>query len=182
MLNSVRSFIRYNSLSMTSKLRPNEDYKSQQNTTMSIYKIKEMLDTMKAKKNTVHFFVKYEESFVCFAFGFTSSLPSALRLITREVISTSKSIDDSGADVDVVGLAAVDVVGLEAVEIVGLEAVDTVGLAPVGVVCLVTVDVDVVVLVKFSDSRAVLTIDVVSVSSISLEFRIPLSIEICFSL
>ena len=138
--------------------------------------------TMKAKKNTVHFFVKYQESFVCFAFGFTSSLPSALSLITREVISTSKSIDDSGADVDVVGLAAVDVVGLEAVEIVGLEAVDTVGLAPVGVVCLVTVDVDVVVLVKFSDSRAVLTIDVVSVSSISLEFRIPLSIEICFSL
>ena len=130
--------------------------------------------TMKAKKNTVHFFVKYQESFVCFAFGFTSSLPSALSLITREVISTSKSIDDSGADVDVVGLAAVDVVGL--------EAVDTVGLAPVGVVCLVTVDVDVVVLVKFSDSSAVLTIDVVSVSSISLEFRIPLSIEICFSL
>ena len=130
--------------------------------------------TMKAKKNTVHFFVKYQESFVCFAFGFTSSLPSALSLITREVISTSKSIDDSGADVDVVGLAAVDVVGL--------EAVDTVGLAPVGVVCLVTVDVDVVVLVKFSDSRGVLTIDVVSVSSISLEFRIPLSIEICFSL
>ena len=139
---------------MTSKLRPNEDYKSQQNTTMSIYKIKEMLDTMKAKKNTVHFFVKYEESFVCFAFGFTSSLPSALRLITREVISTSKSIDDSGADVDVVGLAAVDVVGL--------EAVDAVGLAAVGVVCLVTVDVDVVVLVIFSDSRAVVTIDVVS--------------------
>ena len=139
---------------MTSKLQPNEDYKSQQNTTMSIYKIKEMLDTMKAKKNTVHFFVKYEESFVCFAFGFTSSLPSALRLITREVISTSKSIDDSGADVDVVGLAAVDVVGL--------EAVDAVGLAAVGVVCLVTVDVDVVVLVIFSDSRAVVTIDVVS--------------------
>ena len=113
-----------------------------------------MLDTMKAKKNTVHFFVKYEESFVCFAFGFTSSLPSALRLITREVISTSKSIDDSGADVDVVGLAAVDVVGL--------EAVDAVGLAAVGVVCLVTVDVDVAVLVIFSDSRAVVTIDVVS--------------------
>ena len=98
-----------------------------------------MLDTKKAKKNTVHFFVKYEESFVCFAFGFTSSLPSALRLITRKVISTSKSIDD------IVGLAAVDVVGLEANEIVGLEAVDTVGLAAVGVVCLVTVDVDVVV-------------------------------------
>ena len=100
---------------------------------------------MKAKKNTVHFFVKYEESFVCFAFGFTSSLPSALRLITREVISTSKSIDDSGADVDVVGLAAVDVVGLaavevvgsEAVDVVGLEAVDVAGLAAVGVVCLV---------------------------------------------
>ena len=110
--------------------------------------------TMKAKKNTVHFFVKYQESFVCFAFGFTSSLPSALSLITREVISTSKSIDDSGADVDVVGLAAVDVVGL--------EAVDAVGLAAVGVVCLVTVDVDVVVLVIFSDSRAVVTIDVVS--------------------
>ena len=98
-----------------------------------------MLDTMKVKKNTVHFFVKYEESFVCFAFGFTSSLPSALRLITREVISTSKSIDDSGVDVDVVGLAAVDVVGV----------------AAVSVVCLVTVDVDVVVLVIFSDSRAV---------------------------
>ena len=64
-----------------------------------------MLDTMKAKKNTVHFFVKYEESFVCFPFGFTSSPPSALRLITREVISTSKSIDDSGTDVDVVGLS-----------------------------------------------------------------------------
>ena len=110
--------------------------------------------TMKAKKNTVHFFVKYQESFVCFAFGFTSSLPSALSLITREVISTSKSIDDSGADVDVVGLAAVDVVGL--------EAVDAVGLAAVGVVCLVTVDVDVAVLVIFSDSRAVVTIDVVS--------------------
>ena len=108
-----------------------------------------MLDTMKAKKNTVHFFVKYEESFVCFAFGFTSSLPSALRLITREVISTSKSIDDSGADVDVVGLAAVDVVGL--------EAVDVVGVAAVGVVCLVTIDVDVVVLVIFSDSRAVVS-------------------------
>ena len=61
-------------------------------------------------------------------------------------ISTSKSIDDSGAEVDVVGLAAVDVVGLEAV----------------GIVCLVTVDVDVVVLVIFSDSRAVVTIDVVS--------------------
>ena len=58
-----------------------------------------MLDTMKAKKNTVHFLVKYEESFVCFAFGFTSSLPSALRLIIQ-VISTSKSIDDSGAVVD----------------------------------------------------------------------------------
>ena len=96
---------------------------------------------MKAKKNTVHFFVKYEESFVCFAFGFTSSLPSALRLITREVISTSKSIDDSGVDVDVVGLAAVDVVGV----------------AAVSVVCLVTVDVDVVVLVIFSDSRAVVS-------------------------
>ena len=145
---------------------------------MSLYKIKEMLDTMKAKKTTVHFFVKYEESFVCFAFGFRSSLPSALRLITREVISTSKSIDDSASDVDVVGLAAVDVVGLaavhvvalEAADIVGLKAVDTVGLAAVGVVCLVTVDADVVVLLKFSDSRAVVTIDVVSVSSISLEF------------
>ena len=88
---------------------------------MSIYKTKEMLDTMKAKKNTVHFFVKYEESFVCFAFCFTSSLPSALRLITREVISTLKSIDDSGADVDVVGLVAVDVVGLEAIDVVGLR-------------------------------------------------------------
>ena len=128
-----------------------------------------MLDTMKAKKNTVHFFVKYEESFVCFAFGFTSSLPSALRLITQ-VISTSKSIDDSAAGVDFVGFAAVDVVGsaaadvvgLEAVDVVGLEAVDVVGLAAVGVVCLVTVDVDVVVLVIFSDSRAVVTIDVVS--------------------
>ena len=137
-----------------------------------------MLDTMKAKKNTVHFFVKYEESFVCFAFGFTSSLPSALRLITREVTSTSKSIDDSVADVDVVGLAAVDVVGLAAVDVVGLEAVDiagfeavdVVGLVAVGVAGLVTVDVDVVVLVTFSDSRAVVTIDVVSVSSISLEF------------
>ena len=127
---------------MTSKLRPNEDYKSQQNTTMSIYKIKEMLDTMKAKKNTVHFFVKYEESFVCFAFDFTSWLLSALRLITREVISTSKSIDDSSADVDVVGLVAVDVVGLAAVDVVGLEAADVVGLAVVGVVYLVTVDVD----------------------------------------
>ena len=113
-----------------------------------------MLDTMKAKKNTVHFFVKYEESFVCFAFSFTFSLPSALCLITREVISTSKLMDDSSADVDVVGLAAV--------EIVGLEAVDVVGLAAVCVVCLVTVDVDVVVLVTFSDSRAVVTIDVVS--------------------
>ena len=137
-----------------------------------------MLDTMKAKKNTVHFFVKYEESFVCFAFGFTSSLPSALLSITREVISTSKSIDDSVADVDVVGLAAVDVVGLAAVDVVGLEAVDivgfkavdVVGLVAVGVVGLVTVDVDVAVLVTFSDSRAVVTIDVVSVSSISLEF------------
>ena len=137
---------------------------------MSIYKIKEMLDTMKAKKNTVHFFVKYEESFICFAFGFTSLLPSALLLITREVISTSKSIDDFGADVnvvglvavDVVGLAAVDVFGLEAVDVVGLEAVDVVGLAAVDVVCLVAVDVDVVVLVIFSDSRAVVTIDVVS--------------------
>ena len=121
---------------------------------MSIYKIKEMLDTMKAKKNTVHFFVKYEESFVCFAFGFISSLLSASHLVTRGVISTSKSIDDSGADVDVVDLVAVDVVGLEAVDVVGLAAVD--------VVCLVAVDVDVVVLVIFSDSRAVVTIDVVS--------------------
>ena len=129
-----------------------------------------MLDTMKAKKNRVHFFVKYEESFVCLAFGFTSSLPSALCLITREVISTSKSIDDSGADVDVVGLAAVDLVGLEVVDVVGLEvvdvvdleSVDVVGLAAVDVVCLVAVDVDVVVLVIFSDSRAVVTIDVVS--------------------
>ena len=129
---------------------------------MSIYKIKEMLDTMKAKKNTVHFFVKYEERFVCFAFSFTSSLPSALCLITQELISTSKSIDDSGADVDVVGLAAVDVVSLVAVDIVGLKAVDVVGLKAVGVVCLVTVDVDVVVFVIFSDSRAVVTIDVVS--------------------
>ena len=34
-----------------------------------------MLDTMKAKKNTVHLFVKYEESFVCLAFGFTSYCP-----------------------------------------------------------------------------------------------------------
>ena len=113
-----------------------------------------MLDTMKAKKNTVQFFVKYEESFTCFAFGFPSSLPSALRLITREVISTSKLIDDSGADVDVVGLEIVDVVGLDAVDVVGLAAVD--------IVCLVAVDVDVVVLVIFSDSRAVATIDVVS--------------------
>ena len=128
-----------------------------------------MLDTMKAKKNTVHFFVKYEESFVCFAFGFISSLLSASHLVTRGVISTSKSIDDSGADVDVVdlvavdvvGLAAVDIVGLEAVDVVGLEAVDVVGLAAVDVVCLVAIDVDVVVLVIFSDSRAVVTIDVV---------------------
>ena len=105
-----------------------------------------MLDTMKAKKNTVHFLVKYEESFVCFAFGFTSSLPSALRLIIQ-VISTSKSIDDSGAVVEFVGFAAVDVVGpaaadvagLEAVDTVGLEAVDVVGLVAVGAVCLVTV-------------------------------------------
>ena len=101
-----------------------------------------MLDTMKAKKNTVHFFVKYEESFVCFAFDFTSWLLSDLWLITREVISTSKSIDDSSADVDVVGLVAVDVVGLAAVDVVGLEAADVVGLAVVGVVYLVTVDVD----------------------------------------
>ena len=147
---------------MTSKLRPNEDYKSQQNTITSIYKIKEMLDTMKAKKNTVHFFVKYEESFICFTFDFTSSLLSALRLITQEVISTSKLIDDSSADVVVVGLAAVDVVGLAAVDIVGLEAADVVGLAAVDVVYLVTVDVDVVVLVIFSDSKAVVMIDVVS--------------------
>ena len=117
---------------------------------------------MKAKKNTVHFFVKYGESFVCFTFGFTSSLPSALRLITQEVISTSKSIDDSSADADVVGLAAVDIVGLVTVDVFGLEAVDVVGLAAVDVVCLVAVDVDVVVLVIFSDSRAVVTIDVVS--------------------
>ena len=77
-----------------------------------------MLDTMKANKNTVHFFVKCEESFVCFALGFTSSLPSASCLITQEVISTSKSTNGSGADVDVVGLAAVDIVGLAAVGVV----------------------------------------------------------------
>ena len=128
-----------------------------------------MLNTMKAKKNTVHFFVKYEESFVCFAFGFTSSLLSALRLITREVISTSKSIDNSGADVDVVGLATVDLVGLEAVDVVGLEAIDVISLAAV-------------VLVIFSDSRAVVTIDVVSGFFNFFGILNSLSIEICFSL
>ena len=49
---------------------------------------------------------KQDESFVCFNFGLTLSLSSALCLMTQDVISTSKSIEDSG--VDVVGVAAVE--------------------------------------------------------------------------
>ena len=120
---------------------------------MSIYKIKESKNN-ESKEKYSSLLCKISRKFRLFCFRFYIFTALSLSLITREVISTSKSIDDSGADVDVVGLAAVDVVGL--------EAVDAVGLAAVGVVCLVTVDVDVVVLVIFSDSRAVVTIDVVS--------------------
>ena len=43
---------------------------------------------------------------VCFDFGLSLSLFSALRLMTRDVFSTSKSVEDSG--VDIVGVPAVD--------------------------------------------------------------------------
>ena len=48
-----------------------------------------------------------DESFVCFNFGLSLPLFSALRIMTQDVISTSNSIEDSG--VDAVGVAAVDV-------------------------------------------------------------------------
>ena len=62
--------------------------------------------TTTIRKNKIHFLVKQDESFVCFDFGLSLSLFWALRLMTRNVFLTLKSIED--ADIDIVGVAAVD--------------------------------------------------------------------------
>ena len=86
---------------MTSKFRTNK------NDIKKIYNsIKHNYVYFKIKKNEIHFFAKQDESFFCFDFGLSLSV-FILLLMTWDVISTSKSIEDLG--VDVVCVVAVDV-------------------------------------------------------------------------
>ena len=88
-----------NSLWMTSKFRTNKNDINK--------KYLSKIYTTKIRKNKIDFLANKDESLFCFDFALSLSLFSALPLLTQDVFSTSKSMEDLG--VDFVGVAAVDV-------------------------------------------------------------------------
>ena len=84
---------------MTSKFRANKNDINK--------KYLSKIYTAKIRKNKIHFLANRDESFFCFYFALSLSQFSAWPLLTQDIFSTSKSIENSG--VDIVGVAAVDV-------------------------------------------------------------------------